>query len=195
MFNWIPVESILWTCERMFHKSYRECILCPRSSKPRWSTVSVLIITVYMESLVPETGASICFQHWADFFLYRLEKVDLSTLGGLFKYHNQTRSQDFTTWGGYIIRKISIQVHTAKGSVGALQRFWCILDRYGSIWCYIKTIYAKIICDYSQSCNIIHYNCYFSTLKKNSLTLWGTCTHHLVSCSEMASDKFQLVLL
>ena len=70
------------------------------------------------------------------------------------------------------------------------QRFWCILDRNRSIWCYIKTINATILWSLktrffkliSQTINIIHYHCYFSTLNTDFTYLMGTCAHHLASC-------------
>ena len=36
-----------------------------------------IIITCYLSTtlIILQTGASICFQHWADFFLYWIEKI------------------------------------------------------------------------------------------------------------------------
>ena len=62
----------------------------------------------------------------------------------------------------------------------------------------MKTIFV-IIRDYSEldffhvnfTCNIIYYRLLLFNTYKHFTDLMGTCTHHLASYLEMASDKFQ----
>ena len=81
-------------------------------------------------------------------------------------HHVQARSQDFVTGvhSSQILHPSPIQLgglgqrcklpQRGLGRSPSRQRFWCILDRNGSIWCYIKTIFAKIF-DYSK----LHFSC------------------------------------